>query len=710
MNTAPRLDPITFEVMRHKLDEITAEGYHTIGRVSGSPVVYESGDHQEAILTADGRLAAFGAAVLHWVRSISHGVRHVVDRYAENPGFADGDQWMVNDSYGAAVHAADVQLLAPVFWEGQLIAWAGTASHQQDTGGVNPGGHHVDAKDVFAEGFQTRGLKLVERGVIRADVEDTFANMVRSPEVGLLDIRAKIAANNVMKERLLGMVARYGLESVLALFEQSIDYSAGLLRTKLSSLPDGEWSAGNLVEGIVEPHLGVTVTVKKHGGRLTLDFTGSSPQSAGPENMGVAGTESCAMAPVITMLCHDIPWNEGLFEPVDFILPESSIVNPSRPAAISATIPSGATLLVPTATEKALSKMLVGNASLRDEVHAGTNGSKNYPVFAGVGKDGMPFATLILDGQAGGGGASVDDDGDDTGHNPWAVKTTISNVETVEMLYPLLYLWRRELQDSGGPGEYRGGLGMSEGIMAWGVPGLALVTVGTGVSARNTPGLEGGYPASNTPLSVARGAMSKPTSSQIDWPAAPSELHGARERIAAKGMTMLTADDVLDVVVAGGGGGVGDPVLRVPEAVAEDVASARVSRESAQLVYGVVLESDSWAVNREATRQQRSQLLAARLRRGAQQHAPEDRGPYGERVSTTCRGCSAPLRSGDGSVLVYLEDASSSEPERLAATDDLFPLRVACCAGCGTLCDVEVVPGDAIRAETGAISFVVGGG
>src|SRR4051794_4714458 len=151
MATTQRLDPITFEVLRHKLDEITAEGYHTIGRVSGSPVVYESGDHQEAICTADGRLAAFGASVLHWVRSIGLGVKYVAETYAENPGFQDGDQFMVNDSYGASVHASDVQLLAPVFWEGRLIAWAGTASHQMDTGGVNPGGHHVDAKDVYAE-------------------------------------------------------------------------------------------------------------------------------------------------------------------------------------------------------------------------------------------------------------------------------------------------------------------------------------------------------------------------------------------------------------------------------------------------------------------------------------------------------------------------------------------------------------------------------
>jgi N-methylhydantoinase B/oxoprolinase/acetone carboxylase alpha subunit len=175
------VDPITFEVLRHKLDEIVAEAYHTIGRVSGSPVVYEAGDHQEAICNAGGDLISFGSGALHWVRSISEGVRHVSTELADNPRFEDGDQFLVNDPYIAAVHASDVQVLAPIFAGDRLIAWAGTASHQRDTGGVNPGGHHVDATDVYAEGFQTPGLKLVERGTIRRDVEATFANMVPRP-------------------------------------------------------------------------------------------------------------------------------------------------------------------------------------------------------------------------------------------------------------------------------------------------------------------------------------------------------------------------------------------------------------------------------------------------------------------------------------------------------------------------------------------------
>jgi len=663
-NTA-RLDPITFEVLRHKLDEITAEGYHTIGRVSGSPVVYESGDHQEALCTADGRLVAFGASVLHWVRSIGMGVTHVARRYAENPGISDGDQFLVNDSYHASVHASDVQLLAPIFWEGRLIAWAGTASHQMDTGGINPGGHHVDARDVFGEGFQTRGLKIVERGVVRADIEDTFANLIRAPEVGLLDVRAKIAANNVMKERLLGMVQRYGVDTVLALFDQVIEYSESRLRRKLAELPDGCWGATTYVEGIVEPSLSVTVVLDKHGDGLTADFTGSSPQSAGPENMGVPGTQSCVMVSIITALCYDIPWNEGLFKPIEFVLPVGSVVNPTRPAPISATIPSGATHLVPTATEIALSKMMLESDAFRAEAHAGTSSSKNFPVFAGLTANGSEFTTLILDANAGGGGALTDRDGDDSAHNPWAVKTTIGNVETAEMIYPLLYLWRRQTTDSGGPGKFRGGVGLNAAMIPWNTPELVLVTVGTGNRARNTPGLAGGYPAANTPLAILRGAdVAGRHFAAGRQPTDAGALGGERELIAAKGMTTLRADDVLDLVLGSGGGGFGDPILRESEAVVRDVARGRVSAEMACEVYGVVLSREG-ELEAGATAERREQI---RLDRRARAAATDDPG-----------------------VLVYHEPVSTGEPALMAPADDMFRLQFRLGADTAELLEVNLI-------------------
>jgi N-methylhydantoinase B len=489
--------------------------------------------------------------------------------------------------------------------------------------------------------------------------------MVRAPAVGLLDLRAKIAANNVMKERLIDMVERYGVSMVLALFEQVIEYSEGRLRRKLAELPEGRFTARNYVEGIVEPTLSVQVSLEKRDDGLLIDFTGSSPQSAGPENMGVPGTQSCAMVSLMETLCYDIPWNEGLFEPIEFVLPEGSIVNPTRPAPISATVPSGATHLVPTATEIALSKMLLASEGFKSEAHAGTSSSKNFPVFAGMTSEGTEFTTLILDANAGGGGGLVDRDGDNTAVNPWAVKNTIGNVESVEMLYPLLYLWRSEVPDSGGPGEFRGGVGISAGLIPWRTPELVLVSVGTGNKARNTPGLAGGYPAANTPLAVARGAdVPGAYFAEGGQPSSSEEVLGEREQIAAKGITVLSDTDVLDVILGGGGGGIGDPLRRDPERVAADVAKGRVSDEIAAGIYGVVLD-EAGLVDLEATDARREEIRAVRLSKA--KSSPEDES------------------------LVYEESVGASEPHRLAPADSGFSLRFRCDPQTADLLEVDLV-------------------
>lgn len=610
------LDPITFGVLRHKLDAIIDEAYYTIGQVSGNPVVYEAGDHQEAICTADGDLAVFGAGVLHWTKSIGAGVRHVSKTFSENPGIQEDDQYLLNDPYVAAIHASDVQLLAPIFYEGELIAWAGSASHQTDVGGIDPGSICVSAQEVFQEGFQTPGIKLVEGGVIRRDVEEMYRNIVRAPELGLLDIRAKIAANNVVKRRIVEMADRYGRDTVLALFGQLIRYSEDRVTAKLSKIPDGRWTAVNYIEGLREPYLKVRITAIKEGDRLTLDFTGTSPQTAGSENMGVNGTMSSAMNPFISMLCYDIPWNEGLFKRMDFVLPEGSLVNPRKPAAVSANVPAGANILTMTTSLNVLSKMLYCSDEYREEASGNVAGNFNCFNFSGANRDGSYFSTLIMDVLASGVGAYPGHDGANAAQNTWSVKTMIANVETNEMLYPFMYLWRKMTPDSGGSGKFRGGVGLEDALMPWGTDQIVTVALGVGSDPRSCPGFSGGYPAANTPLGVMRGARVK--ESVFDEgrvPATLNEIPGDRERLAPKGVSILGKDDVLYAYVGSGGGGFGDPTERDPEMVRSDVLNGYVSAVAAESVYGVILTPYGERVDGERTAERRRAILQDRLER-----------------------------------------------------------------------------------------------
>lgn len=614
---ATALDPITFEVLRHKLDQIVAEAYHTIGRISGSPLVYEGGDHQEVICTPSGEAADFGAGALHWVRSLSAGVRHVVENYRENPGYDEDDQFLLNDPYIAAVHGMDVQVLAPVIHDGEIIAWAGSASHQTDIGGMDPGSLCVSASEFFQEGFLTPGLKIVEGGVIRRDVEATFRNMVRTPELGVLDIRSKIAANNVIKGRLIEMAERYGAETVQALFEQLISYTERRARAKLERIPDGRWTARNYVEGSRDPYLQVQVAVTKRGDELEFDFTGTSPQSQGPDNMGVNGTMSSAANPFISMLGHDIPWNDGLFKPLKFVLPEGTIVNPRRPAALSANI-QAANILVMTSSQNALAKMLLSSEAFRDEACGSICGGFIGFAMAGTDRDGSYFATLNLDCLAGGVGAFADRDGESTAENLWCVKTMIANVETNEMLYPLLYLWRREIQDSGGPGKQRGGLGLGSAVTPWGTDEMTVLSLGCGAEPRSSLGHSGGSPAANTRLSVQRGANVRADFERRRVPASAPELGGSVEQLPAKGATSISAGDVLFGNLASGGGGFGDPIEREPGAVVRDIELGAVSAAMAREVYGVVLGAEG-EVDDGASAEERQRIRDRRFELGGGQ-------------------------------------------------------------------------------------------
>ena len=613
-----KIDPITFGVLRHKLDEIIAEAYHTIGRVSGSTVVYEAGDHQEAICTPDGDLVVFGAGVLHWCKSIGAAVKHLVRTYRDNPGFRDGDQFLFNDPYIACVHANDILVLAPVYHDGEIIAWAGSGSHHNDIGGIDVGSICVSAENVYQEGLVMSGLKVVDQGEPRRDVEDLIRTMTRLPETNVLDIRAKIASNNVIRDRLLQMVSRYGLTTVHALFDDLIAYSESRVRARLRDIPDGRWTAVNYVEGIRQPWIRTQITAVKAGDRLTLDFTGSSPQTGGSENSGIVGSMSSAMNPFISMLCHDIPWNEGLFAPVDFVLPEASIVNPTRPTAVSANVPCGANIAIMTTSQNAISKMLLSSEAFRDEACGNIGAGFNIFVLSGDNRDGSFFAQLILDCLAGGMGGLPDRDGADTGQNHWCVKSMIANVETNEMLYPFMFLWRREVPDSAGAGAHRGGMGISDAIIPWQRDGLANVNLGVGHEPRNCLGLAGGYPGANNPAGYRRGVdVAGRSFGQGRMPTTLDDLGGEDERIVPKGVSLLGQDDVIYGYMCSGGGGFGDPLERDPALVRADVAGGVVSAAIARDIYGVVHGATADA---DATRARRDALRAERLEK-ARTHA-----------------------------------------------------------------------------------------
>ena len=275
-----RLDPSLFEIIRHRLWYLNDEGALTISRLSGSPVATEVFDMNTGLMTASGDLVYIDNFICAQATTLSSLVRHLREHYADNPGFGPEDTFLCNDPYISVCHQTCVQVAGPVFWEDEIVAWTGASLHVIDVGGPLAGQVQVDAADVFGEQPLTGPIKIVESGRFRRDVENTFTRNSRLPDLLALDLRAKVAASQVIRRRLLETFAEFGPETVLAAMDDVVDYTERRLRARLAELPDGTWRHRAYIEfgdRIYDCH----VTLTKQGDHLVFDFERDRRPGAG---------------------------------------------------------------------------------------------------------------------------------------------------------------------------------------------------------------------------------------------------------------------------------------------------------------------------------------------------------------------------------------------------------------------------------------------
>ena len=205
------MDPVTFSIIRHRLFRVVEEAVITLKHVSGSAITNEGHDLMVSLYQADGSLLMGGVGFLHHLTSAAEACKAIIRKFEGRIG--EGDLFLLNDPYTAALHTSDVYLVSPIHHDGRLVAWSACFVHVSDIGAMNPGGFAPDAQDIFTEGFSSPGIKLVERGELKQDVWDTILNMVRSPEMVALDLRSMIACNNVARERMLALIEKYGAQT-----------------------------------------------------------------------------------------------------------------------------------------------------------------------------------------------------------------------------------------------------------------------------------------------------------------------------------------------------------------------------------------------------------------------------------------------------------------------------------------------------------------
>ena len=709
------LDPLTYEVVRHRLWSVTDEMGEALKRMSGSPIVTDANDFDFAISDELGQEVQVGLYNTMLVGAVDLAIYWTLRHRAVNPGIAEGDMFLCNDPWvGGGLHQNDVIVYQPVFHDGELFAWTSAIAHQPDLGGVGLGSFSPAAQDVFSESLPTPPVKVVRGGRLQRDVADLWVRRSRVPMLIGLDLRAKIGANNVGAERLHALIDQYGADTVKAVMKRMMSDAESRLRAKLTSLPDGSWSATGYQD---QSHEGdrnlhkITVKTTKSGDHLTFDFTGTDPQ-AGVINCTYAGMRGGVMLALLPILAGDIPWSAGgLMRCFDLVTEEGTLNNATFPAAVSRG-PIGPAWLTGSLVAECLAQMLDRDLELGRNVQATCCGTWDTAVIAGLderGEQPAPFLSIIMEPMAGGYGARPHADGIDTGGLFCIPMGRVPDVEMTEFLYPVLTLWRREVPDSGGPGRHRGGLGASIAITPHGtsVP-MGLVLASAGKAVAQNAGLCGGHPGNSGLDVVARRSRVAELLASGRMPAELDEVSDELEPGQNYASSYLAPGEVFQMTWQGGGG-YGDPLGRDPEAVAHDLRERKVTPDAAVGVYGVVVADGT--VDAAATAVERDRLRSARKARS--RPLGEPRGSVdvsgARRIDdnlvelsggeVACGHCGQGLGEVERlGVALYEGPPTDAGPQILANAADYVDAPVVfrqyCCPSCWTAIYSAVVPAD----------------
>lgn len=615
--TIAGIDALTYEVIRHRLVAVTDEMGDAIKRMSGSVVVTDCNDFGAAILDEGGETVQIGLYNMQLGSSLDMAVRWTLENRSDSPGIHPGDQFLMNDPWiGGGLHQNDVTVLAPIFHEGEVFCWTGAVAHQVDLGGVSPGSWSVEGHDVFWESLPIPPIAIVEGGKLRRDIEDAYLRRSRVPKLIGLDLRAKIGANNVARDRITGLIAKYGAATVKAVMKRMMNDAESQLRNKLRRLPDGQWSAVAHQDGGRTGDRNIykiVVAMSKRGDTLTFDFTGTDPQVEGIINCTLAGLRGGILPVVLTMLCPDIPWAPGgIYRCIEIISEPGTINNCTFPAGIGKASVSSA-WSTQNAVSETVASMLGTDPELSKDAMSVCCGTWDLALLAGVDQRGAGFVTMLCDSMAGGLGAKVDGDGVDTGGINAIPMGRVADVEINEFSFPMLYLWRREEIDSGGPGRYRGGMGASSCFIPHDSPigGVHLVVSATGKSLPQAPGLSGGYPAATQWDVLLRNSEVRRSFAEGSIPQDFEEIGGEPNTLPPHYETDMSEQDVYFTNWQGGGG-MGDPLLREMENVAFDFRDGRISAVAAESIYGVRLTEEGLP-DQDASNALRSELRNARV-------------------------------------------------------------------------------------------------
>jgi N-methylhydantoinase A/acetone carboxylase, beta subunit len=547
-------DPIALEIMWSRLVTVAEEMWHTVCRTAYSLIISESQDFGCSLLDASGETLAHSARVMPVFNlTLPMVVKAALERYPLDT-LVEGDVLVCNDPWLCAGHLFDIAVMTPVFKDGKAVAVMGTVGHVGDIGGTRNG---MKATELYEEGLQIPPMKLIRAGVENEDLFRMMAENIRDSHQVLGDVRSLVAANETGARRMVAFMEEYGLSDLQALAEVVQSRSEKAMRDAIRAVPNGVHTSTITYNPLGTPMtVPIKVTIKDD--EIELDFEGAPPEvPLGGINCTLSYTTAHSTYPLKCMLTPSVRGNAGCYRPLTVKAPKGSVMNCNKPAPVSLRTRTG--WYTSPNIFRALSK------AAPDKVIAHTGLPSLLTVY-GKTADGKIFYDHLLSG--GGQGGSSGKDGKSS--VLWPTSAATSSVEMLESRSPIVILEKAFVRDSGGAGEFRGGLGARIRLTKRYEDGTS-VTAFVSPEGVNAPieGLFGGH----------HGLLSYGYVRDQDG--------NLIEDLGTGGLFVLDRTDRVVELQLGGGAGFGDPANRSVELIEEDVKEDYISAEAAETVYGL---------------------------------------------------------------------------------------------------------------------------
>jgi N-methylhydantoinase B len=543
------LDPVTLAVLKGRLEQIADEMDATLYRSAFNPIIAEAHDACHGIYDAHtGDTMIQGKSGLPvFVGAMAFAVRAAIKVAQAQGGMKEGDVWLFNDPYEGGTHANDFKLVKPIFRDNQLFCFLASAAHWHDVGGAVPGNYNPSATECWQEAVQIPPVRIMSDHVMNADVLAILIANTRLPDSLWGDLNGQLAALELGNNRLNALLDQYGQPIILEAMQALRTSAKHLMRSQIRSLPDGKYHFEDTLDndGVIDAPLTISLDMTVKGEHLTLDFSNTSPACAGPVNI----SRATAVAACYVALKHvfpDVPANAGVLDAVEMVMPEGLLITAQRPRPVGGY----------TETILRMIDVIFSAVALADSKRgvAQAYGTINALSIAGHRSDtaraGQRWVMFSFFGGGHGGHAT----GDGLNHGNAPISTaTIPPLEILEAAYPVKFTQWSLRPNSGGDGQFRGGLGAIYEIELLENSAQAFIF---GERARAAPkGIAGGH----------EGALNRFTyHTQGAWHTPPM---GSK----MLGIQLVQGDKVR--LETPGGGGYGAPVERTPEARHHDSVS-----------------------------------------------------------------------------------------------------------------------------------------